>query len=62
MTEFSLHRYFVVGSALSILIPIPPLVSLFSRLWGNADILPVLWHTVAYGLLAMMGVLYTLGE
>jgi len=54
--------YFVAGSALSALIPCVPLFGLYMPLLEVVDILPLVEHTSAYGLLAFIGVLYTLGS
>ena len=53
---------FVWGSALTALIPCFPLIGLFYEFWVNADILPLVEHVAAYGMLAFCGVFYTIGS
>jgi len=60
--------YYVAGSFLTILIPCFPLISIYqsydSRLnfWPPSQYLPLYDNTAAYGLLILMGVLYTIGS
>ena len=54
--------YYVLGSAVSGMIPAIPLISLYYGLVPIVNILPLTPHATAYALLVFVGVMYTVGS
>ena len=58
--------WFFYGSLLTIIIPIFPLIALYEDLWDNHHVeelgIPNVEHAVAYSLLVLIGILYTVGS
>jgi hypothetical protein len=58
--------YFIIGSLITALIPVFPLIALYENIWDSYEVetvgLPNSWHAVAYSLLIVSGVFFTIGS
>lgn len=54
--------WFVWGSIITTLIPLITLIALFAYMWKVPDILPLPSHAIAYSLLVLSGIIFTIGS
>eukprot|EP01038_Epipyxis_sp_PR26KG_P012919 gene12919-17314_t len=54
--------YYVIGSALGTIIPIFPLIGIYEHYWHKAGFLSDSNNAIAYAILVVMGIFYTVGS